>query len=94
MEYSAPKTLGDVQDMGPEAYYWYNKTVELQAAIKEDLERDKLADELADEQHYWLRESMGELYSLTKTHAWQSNRSPVRMRAMIQDILDNCSADY
>lgn len=87
---SYPKTLGELWDTPPEALealesaeYWEHKAAER-----------LLHQELEEEQTQWLLDTVRELYALTQSSRYQSQRSPGKIREMVQGVLDACQADY
>jgi len=84
---SYPKTLGELWDTPPEALealeYWEREANER-----------ALAAELAEEQARWLLDTVREFYALTQSSRYQSERSPHKIREMVQGVLDACQADY
>ena len=87
---SYPKTLGELWDMGPDAAEAWEQA--------ERWEREAnwraLQDEIADEQTQWLLETVREFYALTQSSRYQSERSPNKIREMVEAVLDACQADY
>lgn len=83
---SYPKTLGELWDTPPEALE------ALESA--EYWEREANERALAEEQARWLCETVRELYTLTSTARYQSERSPDKIREMVKAVLDACQADY
>jgi len=87
---SYPKTLGELWDMGPDAAEAWEQAERWE---HEATERT-LADELAGEQARWLLDTVRELHALTQNPRFTSERSPNRVREMVQGVLDACQADY
>lgn len=87
---SYPKTLGELWDMGPDAAEAWEQAERWEREANERA----LADELAEEQARWLCETVRELYTLTSTARYQSERSPDKIREMVQGVLDACQAGY
>ena len=87
---SYPKTLGELWDTPPEAL----EALESAEYWEREANERALADELAEEQARWLCETVRELYTLTSTARYQSERSPHKIREMVQGVLDACQADY
>ena len=87
---SYPKTLGELWDMGLDAAEAWEQA--------ERWEREAnwraLQDEIADEQTQWLLETVREFYALTQSSRYQSERSPNKIREMVEAVLDACQADY
>ena len=87
---SYPKTLGELWDMGPEtAEAW-----EQAEHWEREANARALQDEIADEQAQWLLDTVRDLEFLTSTARYQSDRSPDRVRGMVQAVLNACQADY
>lgn len=87
---SYPKTLGELWDMGPKtAEAWEQAERWEQQATERTL-----ADELAEEQTQWMRDTLREFYDLTQSSRYQSERSSHKVRGMVQAVLDACQADY
>ena len=87
---SYPETLGELWDMGPEAAeaweqaeYWEHEATER-----------TLENELAEEQARWLLDTVREFFALTQNPRFTSERSPNKVREMVQGVLDACQADY
>lgn len=87
---SYPKTLGELWDMGPEAA----EAWEHAERREREANGRALQDEIADEQTRWMRDTLGDLEFLTGTARYQSERSPSRVRKMVQEVLNDCQADY
>ncbi len=87
---SYPKTLGELWDMGPEAAEAWEQAEHWE---HEAAERT-LADDLAGEQARWLLDTVREFFALTQNPRFTSERSPNRVREMVQGVLDACQADY
>lgn len=88
------KTLGDLWDLPEDAQ---GIVTDLQDEITELERAEAAADEKSErlyEQTYWLRETLVALRFLTDSYGWQTNRSPIEMRQMVAEILDDCLADY
>ena len=87
---SYPKTLGELWDLGPEVV----EALESAEYWEREANERALADELAGEQAQWMRDALGDLKFLTRTARYQSERSPHKIREMVQEVLDACQADY
>ena len=87
---SYPKTLGELWDIGPEAAEAWEQAEHWE---HEATERT-LADELDEEQARWLLDTVRELRALTQNPRFTSERSPNKVREMVQGVLDACQADY
>ena len=87
---SYPKTLGELWDMGPDA-------AEAWEAV-EELEREATNEtcyrELQEEQTQWLLDTVREFYALTRNAKFTQERSPHKIREMVEAVLDACQADY
>ena len=87
---SYPKTLGELWDMGPDAAEAWEQAERWEHEANERA----LQDEIADEQTQWLLDTVRELYALTQNPRFRSERSPNRVREMVQEVLNACQADY
>ena len=87
---SYPKTLGELWDMGPDAAEAWEQAERWEREANERA----LQDEIADEQTRWMRDTLEDLEFLTGTARYQSERSPNQVRKMVQEVLDDCQADY
>ena len=87
---SYPKTLGELWDMGPDAAEAWEQAERWEREATEI----ELQDELAEEQAQWLLDTVRELYVLTQSSRYQSERSPNKIREMVEAVLDACQADY
>ena len=87
---SYPKTLGELWDMGPDAAEAWEQAERWEREANERA----LQDEIAEEQAQWLLGTVREFYALTQSFRYQSERSPSRVRKMVQEVLDDCQADY
>ena len=87
---SYPKTLGELWDMGPKTAEAWEQAERWEREANERA----LADELAEEQTQWMRDTLGDLEFLTSTARYQSEQSPNQVRKMVQGVLDACQADY
>ena len=88
------KTLGDLWDL-PEEIRFTFETMQDEITALEGA--GAAADEESErlyEQTDWLRETLSALRFLTDSYGWQTNRSPIEMRQMVAEILDDCLADY
>lgn len=85
-----PKTLGEFWDLSENERALADELFELQKKA----ERDKLSDELQEEQLFWLRETMRALVDLTESAQFKSSRSPHEIRRMLSEIISECTADY
>lgn len=87
---SYPKTLGELWDMGQDAAEAWEVVRELEHEAAGKL----LYQELEEEQAEWLLNTVRELYVLTMSARFNSERSPNKIREMVQAVLDACQADY
>lgn len=88
------KTLGDLWDLPEEIRFTFQT---MQDEITELESVGAAEDEKAErlyEQIVWLKETLSALRLLTDSYGWQTNRSPIEMRQMVAEILDDCLADY
>ena len=86
---SYPKTLGELWDMGPEAAGAWEQAERWEREANERA----LQDEIAEEQAQWLLDTVRELYVLTMSARFNSERSPNKIREMVQEVLDACQAE-
>ena len=86
---SYPKTLGELWDMGPDAAEAWEQAESWEREANERA----LQDGLAEEQAQWLLETVREFYALTQSSRYQSERSPDKIREMVNAVLDACQAD-
>lgn len=87
---SYPKTLGELWDMGPDAAEAWEIVRELEHEAAGKL----LYQELEEEQAEWLLNTVREFYALTRNAKFTRERSPHKIREMVEAVLDACQADY